>query len=116
MPCRSSTHWRRFLAEQPSRLTIDIGAVRAVDGLTVRFTGTDPLALPLVQVESSLDGTTWRPLPAPLAPLPDVSALVDRAAEMPMGRAFTTPVALRYLRFACEGFEWRVADVQLYGS
>jgi hypothetical protein len=108
--------WRRFLATQPARLTIDLGAVHEVRGLDVRLAGTDPQAVPAVRVETSLDGHTWQPVPAALRPLPDVRGFVTDAARLRMGRRLAPPVALRYIRLSCDGYEWQVADVQLHGT
>lgn len=107
--------WKTFLATQPAQLVLDLGRRHRVTGIGVRFAGTDPLALPHIVVEYSEDGTRWVPFPGALEPLPDVRALVDRAAELPMGIALGSPLVLRYLRLSTSGLEWRVADLAVYG-
>lgn len=107
--------WQILLETQPAQLVLDLALEHAVSGIALRLAGTDPLALPRIVAEYSADGRHWIPFDAPLRPLPDVRALVDRAAELPMGIVLPSPLTVRYLRLSASGFEWRVADLQVYG-
>ena len=81
--------WNAFLETVPATLTIDLGAPALVAGVQLTLGGSDTMVLPELRLEGSLDGLAWAPLP--LAPSPDVRALVGRAADLPL--ATTLPAA-----------------------
>jgi len=106
--------WRRFLAAQPARLAVDLGGVHPLLGVGVDLGGSDPLAPPLVTVETSLDGVTWTAQPGLLRPMPDVRALVADAADARWLLAFPAATPARWLRLSCVGLDWQVRDLVAY--
>jgi hypothetical protein len=70
------------------------------------------MALPELRLEGSLDGATWTRLP--LAPDPDVRALVRDAAGGPMAAVLATPLPLRHLRLAVGAYDSTVRDVAVF--
>jgi hypothetical protein len=78
----------------------------------VSFGGSDPMALPEAILEASADDVTWTSLP--LAPYPDVRALVARAAEAPMAAVPKTPQSIRYIRIAVGSYDAQVRDLAVF--
>jgi hypothetical protein len=101
--------WQVFLATSPATLTIDLGTTVPATAVHVHFGGSDPMVLPEARLEASVDEITWTALP--LAPFPDVRALVTRAAEAPMAAVLAAPRAVRYLRIAVAAYDGHVQDV-----
>jgi hypothetical protein len=106
--------WNAFLETVPATLTIDLGAPALVADVQLTLGGSDPMVLPELRLEGSLDGLAWAPLP--LAPSPDVRALVGRAADLPLATTLPAPRDLRYLRLAVGAFDVRVRDVIAFGG
>jgi hypothetical protein len=104
--------WQAFMARAPATLTIDLGATVSVSWVRLRVGGSDPMALPELRLEGSLDGATWTRLP--LAPDPDVRALVRDAAGGPMAAVLATPLPLRHLRLAVGAYDSTVRDVAVF--
>jgi hypothetical protein len=108
------TRWQRWLEGQPAWLRVDLGAPTAIGAVVLHLVGTDPHALPALAVEGSLDGVAWQRLPGELRPLPDVRALVERAAAPELGVLLPLAREARLLRVVCTGLEWRLAEVEVY--
>jgi hypothetical protein len=106
--------WDAFLEKAPATLRIDLGRSTRVAGLRLGLGGSDPMVLPELRLEGSLDGVAWTPIP--LVPFPDVRALVAHAADLPLATALATPRDLRYLRLAVGAFDVRVRDVVAFGG
>lgn len=108
--------WQRYLAAtQPSRLTVDLGAVVPVTAVTASFGGSDPMVLPFVVLETSVDGTTWAPYPRAVGPMPDVRILVDDPRRAPFGAAEPAGVAARWIRLqSTNALDWHVSDLAVY--
>jgi hypothetical protein len=104
--------WQVFLATAPAMLTVDLGALVPATAVRVSFGGSDPMALPEAILEASADDVTWTALP--LAPYPDVRALVAHAAEAPMAAVPKTPQSIRWLRIAVGSYDAQVRDVAVF--
>ncbi len=115
-PVPFAERWAEFTASQPTRLAVDLGASVAVTAVEVRLGGSDPLLAPLITLETSEDGSAWTPLAGGLDPLPDVRALVTRAAEARFALALPAPRAARFVRLVGPGLEWRVGDLEVYAE
>jgi hypothetical protein len=103
--------WWGFLGTQPAWLEVDLGAFEAVTAIELALGGTDPLGVPRLVVDSSLDGITWTRVPGEVDPIPDARALVARAAEQRFALVPPAPVSARLLRISSHGLETRVAEV-----
>lgn len=110
-----ATHWQRYLAAQPTRFAIDLGAEADVTAVTLRLGGSDPLVAPNLTVETSRDGVAWTPLPGRLTPLPDAMTFVH-AADAHFGYLAERPTVARHVRLSTPGFEWRLRDVQVHAG
>lgn len=108
--------WKTFLAGQPAHFDVDLGAPARVTGVTVRLGGSDPMAAPNVVVEGSLDGAAWTPLPGTLDPTPDARSLVMHAADARFALVCRAPVDARFIRLSCNGYEWRIGDLQVHAE
>jgi hypothetical protein len=108
--------WARFLAEQPIRLEVDLGEVAAVTAIDMSIAGTDPIAVPRLVIESSLDGAAWTRVPGELDPVPDARALVDHPATPRYALVPPAPVPARKLRVSCQGLELRVGELEVHGE
>jgi hypothetical protein len=106
--------WQQYLARQPTRMTLDLGQVTPVTAVTASFGGSDPMVLPLITLETSIDGERWTPFPAPLSPMPDVRGLVDDPRAARLGTTSDVPVPARWLRLAGSPLDWRVSDLAVY--
>jgi hypothetical protein len=106
--------WQRRLDAEPSRVTIDLGVEATVTGVSAAFGGSDPMALPLITLETSIDGQRWTPFPERLSPVPDVRALVDAPRTAPLGAVASDGVRARWLRFAGNPLDWHVSDLAVY--
>jgi hypothetical protein len=104
----------QFRAEQPSQLTIDLGATYGLRTFEFRIGGTPPDVYHQVVVHSSLDGESWHRLPRPAEPVPGVLGLV----EHPSRARFRIPIVrhkqVRFLRISCSFRGCRVGDVLAY--
>jgi hypothetical protein len=115
-PMPFSDRWARFLAEQPIRLEVDLGEVAAVTAIDMAIAGTDPLAVPGLVIEASLDGAAWTRIPGELDPVPDARALVYQPAAPRYALVPPAPVPARKLRVSCNGLELRVGELEVYGE
>ncbi len=106
--------WQQYLAKQPTRMTLDLGQVTPVTAVTASFGGSDPMVLPLITLETSLDGERWTPFPAPLSPIPDVRGLVDDPRAARLGTTSDVPVPARWLRLTGSPLDWHVSDLAVY--
>jgi hypothetical protein len=104
--------WQVFLATTPATLTVDLGATVPASAIHVLFGGSDPMVLPEARLDVSVDEVTWTPLP--LAPFPDVRALVTRAADAPLAAVPATPRPVRYVRIAVAAYDGHVRDVAVF--
>ena len=108
--------WQQFLASQPSRFELDLGAPDRMTAVVLRLGGSDPMVAPSLRLESSLDGATWTPLPGDLIPLPDVRALVEQAADARFALVLGTAVPAQFLRLSVDGFDCSLGDLQVYAE
>jgi hypothetical protein len=108
--------WAGFVATQPSRFTVDLGAPASVTAVEVRLGGSDPLLAPLLRVEISPDGADWSPLPGVLAPVPDAQALVTRPREARFAAVPAGSHPTRFVRLSGPGVEWRLRDLQVHAD
>jgi len=104
--------WQVFLATTPATLMVDLGASVPATTIRVSFGGSDPMALPDARLDVSEDAVTWTSLP--LAPYPDVRALVTHAADAPMAAVLPTPRSIRHLRIAVSSYDAQVRDVAVF--
>lgn len=110
------TRWQEFLATQPSRLELDLATPVRMTAVVLRLGGSDPMVVPAMRLESSLDGGTWTPLPGDLAPLPDVRGLIDHARDIRVALVFGAPVPARFLRLSVDGFDCHLGDLEVYAD
>jgi hypothetical protein len=108
--------WQRFLDSLPVVLRVDLGRPERVTAVLLHLGGTDPLVPPTLEVAASTDGVTWRPLPAPLRPVPTVRDLVRDAAAGRFGVLLAAPIEARFVRLSGAGLELRVGDVQVHAE
>jgi hypothetical protein len=115
-PLPFSARWQAFLARQPTRLEIALPEPVAVTALVARLGGSDPMAIPMIRVATSLDGTTWDPVPGFLAPMPDARVLVADAPTAAHALVLPAARTIRFVRLECQGFDWYVREIQLHGA
>ncbi|HYV56110.1 MAG TPA: hypothetical protein VE911_01135 [Candidatus Nitrosopolaris sp.] len=108
--------WRQFLAGQPSRLEVDLGAPVPMTAAVVRLGGSDPMVAPALRFESSIDGASWTPLAGELTPLPDVRGLVDSAREARFALVLRATVPAQFLRLSVDGFDCHLGDLEVYAE
>jgi len=108
--------WRQFLATQPSRLELDLGAPARMTAVVLRLGGSDPMVAPALRLESSIDGRTWTPLPGELAPLPDVRGLIDHARDARFALVSGTTVPAQLLRLSVDGLDCHLGDLEVYAE
>ncbi len=104
--------WIAFTRGGPATLTVDLGATTTVSAFRVELGGSDPMLLPSLRVETSVDGGSWTPLA--VRPFPDVRALVDDAATVPIAAAPPAPIAVRWVRLVAGAYETHVRDVAAF--
>lgn len=110
------TRWDAFIARQPTQLEVSLPEATTITAVLVRLGGSDPMAIPMIRVATSLDGTTWDPVPGFLAPAPDARVLIANAPSathvlvLPAGRV------ARFVRFECKGLDWFVHEIELHGA
>jgi hypothetical protein len=104
--------WKAFADAGPATLTIDLGTPATISSIRLGLGGSDPMLLPELHVEVSIDDATWTPLY--VRPYPDIRALVDAAADIPMAATAPAPTSARWIRLIVGAYETHVHDVQVF--
>jgi hypothetical protein len=116
-PVPFAVRWQRFVAENPVRFDVDLGAAASITAVVLQLRGSDPLVAPDLALGTSEDGQRWAAFPGALHPLPDVPEFIRRSAEARFAFVATEPVRARFVRLSSVWVgEWRIADLAVHAD
>jgi hypothetical protein len=112
-----AVRWQGFVAGNPVRFELDLGATASVTAVVLALGGSDPLVAPDLVLTTSEDGQRWVAFTGPLRPLPDVPEFIRRSAEARFAFVAPDPVRARFVRLSSVWIgEWRIADLDVHAE